>query len=82
MHADEGAILDLAGMQQRHVADSDVPADVVIRPRAATWTTVPSCRLEFSPTRMPGPSPRRMQPNQMLRWPDLDLAHQRRRWAR
>src|SRR5471032_2147398 len=37
-----------------------------MRPREAIWTTVPSCRLEFSPTRMPGPSPRRMQPNQML----------------
>ncbi|MCB1980494.1 MAG: hypothetical protein KDF63_00340, partial [Rhodoferax sp.] len=26
-HADEGAVLDRAGMQQRHVADGDVLAD-------------------------------------------------------
>jgi hypothetical protein len=29
-------------------------------------TAVLSCRLEFSPIRMPGPSPRRMTPNLML----------------
>ena len=65
MHADEGIVLSPpAGVQQREVLEVHRPT-VVPTPRAATWITVPSWRLEPSPIRMPGPSPRSTAPNQM-----------------
>jgi hypothetical protein len=52
VHADEGIVLDLAGMQQCHVSDR------------GTKTTRGD--MEFSPTLILGPSPRSTVLNQML----------------